>query len=81
MTVAVRPEKMQLLKGGFNTLRGRVEEVVYIGTDTHYAIALPGDQRVRVREQNTDPASKPLAQVGDDVSLSFAEAAARVLVE
>jgi spermidine/putrescine transport system ATP-binding protein len=81
VTVAVRPEKMQLLKGGFNTLRGRIDEVVYIGTDTHYAVGLPGEQRVRVREQNTDPASKPLAQVGDDVSLSFAEAAARVLVD
>ncbi len=81
VTVAVRPEKMQLLKGGFNTLRGRIDEVVYIGTDTHYAVGLPGEQRVRVREQNTDPASKPLAQVGDEVSLSFAEAAARVLVD
>jgi spermidine/putrescine transport system ATP-binding protein len=83
VSVAIRPEKMHLRRemGAANVLQGRVEEVVYIGTDTHYAVRLAGDQRVRVREQNTDPASRPLAQTGDEVAVSFPHAAARVLVE
>jgi spermidine/putrescine transport system ATP-binding protein len=81
VSVAVRPEKIQLLQNGANTLRGRVEEVVYIGTDTHYGVRLSGNQKLRVREQNSDPASKPLAAVGDEVTVSFATQAARVLVD
>jgi spermidine/putrescine transport system ATP-binding protein len=84
VTVAVRPEKMHLRAGdlnGANALRGRVEAVVYIGTDTHYGVALPGDYKVRVREQNTHPASRPLAQTGDEVTVTFEQAAARVLTE
>jgi spermidine/putrescine transport system ATP-binding protein len=82
ITVAIRPEKMHLRAAdGANTLRGRVEEIVYIGTDTHYAVRLAGDQRIRVREQNTDPASRSLAQVGDEVTVTFPAMAARVLLE
>ncbi len=84
VVVAIRPEKMHLrpveLKQA-NTLTGRVDEVVYIGTDTHYLVVLPGDQRVRVREQNTHPASRPLARAGDEVTVRFEQAATRVLTE
>ncbi|HNB51869.1 MAG TPA: ABC transporter ATP-binding protein, partial [Anaerolineales bacterium] len=48
VTVAIRPEKMSLLNGNSssyeNQLSGKVDEVVYIGTDTHYRVQLPGDQ-------------------------------------
>jgi spermidine/putrescine transport system ATP-binding protein len=84
VTVAVRPEKMHLRPtemDGANRLSGRVDEVVYIGTDTHYSILLSGDAKVRVREQNIHPASRPLAQVGDEVAVAFEQAAARVLTE
>ena len=83
VSVAIRPEKMHLQSAmdNANAFTGRVEDVVYIGTDTHYSVRLAGGQRVRVREQNTDPASRPLAQASDEVSISFPEAAARVLVE
>jgi len=82
VSVAVRPEKVLLRsENGANAFRGRVDEVVYIGTDTHYGVRLTGDHKVRVREQNTDPASRPLAQTGDDVALSFPSAAARVLLD
>jgi spermidine/putrescine transport system ATP-binding protein len=66
---------------GANTFTGRVEEVVYIGTDTHYGVVLPGGHKVRVREQNTDPASRPIAQTGDEATVAFAQPAARVLVD
>jgi hypothetical protein len=58
-----------------------VDEVVDIGTDTHYRVQLPGAQAVRVREQNTHPDSRRLASVGQAVRVSFPAAAARVLTE
>jgi spermidine/putrescine transport system ATP-binding protein len=87
VTVAVRPEKMNLtLNPGegshaTNQLNGRVESVVYIGTDTHYDVRLPGEQHVRVREQNHRPGSRPLAEEGDEVSVTFSAEAARILTE
>lgn len=81
--VAVRPEKMHLrVQDGYeNRFTGRVSNVVYIGTDTQYAIQLPGDQTVRVREQNSAPGSRPIAAEGAEVTISFSVQAARVLTE
>jgi spermidine/putrescine transport system ATP-binding protein len=83
VTVAVRPEKMKLGEAGdtLNRLAGRVASVVYIGTDTQYDLLLPGNQYIRVREQNHLPGSRPLAQEGDEVNVSFSAAAARILTE
>lgn len=81
--VAVRPEKMHLrAQDGYeNHFTGRVSNVVYIGTDTQYTVQLPGDQSVRVREQNSAPGSRPLASEGAEVTVSFSAQAARVLTE
>jgi spermidine/putrescine transport system ATP-binding protein len=81
--VAVRPEKMHLYAhdGCENRFTGRVGHVVYIGTDTQYAIQLPGNQSMRVREQNSTPGSRPLAGEGAEVTISFSAQAARVLTE
>ncbi len=87
VTVAVRPEKLHLLLNGvqtpheMNVMNGRIAEIVYIGTDTHYSVVFPNGQKVRVRGQNADPISRPLAQTGDDVAVAFAHRAARVLTE
>ncbi len=83
VTVAVRPEKAHIgaQPGAVNQLNGRVANVVYIGTDTHYDVVLPGDQHLRVREQNHRPGSAPLAAEGDEVTVSFSANAARVLTE
>jgi len=62
VSVAVRPEKVRLnaeVKDG-NNLKGRVEEVIYIGTDTHYGVRFPGGQKARVREQNITQAHKEI---------------------
>lgn len=81
--VAVRPEKMHLraVDGCENQFRGRIKNVVYIGTDTQYAVQLPGDQVVRVRQQNSTPGSRPVADEGAEVTVSFSAQAARVLTE
>jgi len=83
VSVAIRPEKVNLghKAGAANQFSGTVTEVVYIGTDTHYNVRLAGDQRVRVREQNDLPGSRPLAVEGDEVTVSFSAQAARVLTE
>jgi spermidine/putrescine transport system ATP-binding protein len=83
VSVAVRPEKLSLnsrIEDG-NNLQGRVEEVIYIGTDTHYGVRFPGGHKARVREQNTTLAQKSIARSGDEVTISFTRTSPRVLTE
>jgi spermidine/putrescine transport system ATP-binding protein len=88
--VAIRPEKMHLLNGSQRSfdhadtwvyIPGRVQEIVYIGTDTHYDVRLEGGPVVRVREQNRDAFAPKLGLIGESVNVSFAAAAARILVD
>ncbi len=88
VSVAIRPEKMRLLPAGAqpasgeaNQYAGRVESLVYIGTDTHYGVRLAGKQSVRVRQQNNAPGSRPLVAEGEAATLHFPAEAARVLTE
>jgi spermidine/putrescine transport system ATP-binding protein len=83
VSVAVRPEKLRLnteITEG-NNLKGRVEDVIYIGTDTHYGVRFPGGQKVRVREQNIMLGNHEIVQVGDEASVSFAYRSPRLLTE
>jgi spermidine/putrescine transport system ATP-binding protein len=83
VSVAVRPEKLRLnteLANG-NNLKGRVEEVIYIGTDTHYGIRFAGGQKVRVREQNILHGHHEIIQIGEEASVSFAYSSPRLLTE
>jgi len=59
VAVAVRPEKMVISKTppsggeeGFNLLRGKVDEIAYLGDMSIYLIDLPGGQRIRVTAPN-----------------------------
>ncbi len=83
VSVAVRPEKMDINSANKrdNEFKGKVISIVYIGTDTHYGVKLSGGQQVRVREQNNAPGSRPVAREGDEVTVSFDTAAARILTE
>jgi len=83
VSVAVRPEKLTLNKEvqGGNNLRGRVEEVIYIGTDTHYGVRFAGSHKVRVREQNVTQGHKEIAKTGDEVMVSFTRTSPRLLTE
>jgi spermidine/putrescine transport system ATP-binding protein len=83
VAVAVRPEKLMLnseISGG-NNLTGRVEEVIYIGTDTQYGVRFPGGHKARVREQNVTVAKKSIAKTGDEVTMSFTHTSPRILTE
>ncbi len=88
VTIAVRPEKIHLhaqppqaLREGANLFEGRVEEVVYIGTDTNYQVEIGAGTSVRVREQNVEAGSRPVAGPGESVWVSWSPEAARVLGE
>ncbi|HJS20844.1 MAG TPA: ABC transporter ATP-binding protein [Anaerolineales bacterium] len=81
VSVAVRPEKLRLnfnLVDG-NNIDGRVEDVIYIGTDTHYGVRFPGGQKVRVREQNLT--HREIAHADDEVCVSFSSVSPRILTE
>jgi spermidine/putrescine transport system ATP-binding protein len=83
VSVAVRPEKLRLnseIKDG-NNLKGRVEDVIYIGTDTHYGVRFAGGQKVRVREQNVLHGHHEILQIGDEASISFSSISPRILTE
>ncbi len=84
VSVTIRPEKLHMqsvTEADVNQLTGRVVDVIYIGTDTQYEVRFAGEQQVRVREQNNRPGSHQLANPGDEVTVSFAAAAARILTE
>ncbi len=83
VSVAVRPEKLTLNKeiADGNNLKGRVEEVIYIGTDTHYGVRFAGGHKLRVREQNVTQAHKEIAHTGDEVRVSFTRTSPRLLTE
>lgn len=83
VVVAVRPEKLRLnseIKDG-NNLKGRVEDVIYIGTDTHYGVRFAGGQKLRVREQNVNQGYSQLSNPGDEVTISFTHTSPRTLTE
>jgi spermidine/putrescine transport system ATP-binding protein len=77
--VVIRPEQFSL--GENSMLKGRVEEMIYIGTDTRYIIRLTDKTSVTVREQNLDRSQARLYQKGDEVGLKWNPAQALVLTE
>ena len=86
MTLAVRPEKVSLLSDlpeearGWDTLTGRLEEIVYVGTHTTYLLRLPGGQLLSVYRQNraVGAAARPL---GETISVVFNPASASLLAD
>ncbi len=87
VTVAVRPEKVRLVPveapEANGLLQGRIEEVIYIGTDTFYVVRVSDDTTIRVRSQNDRNRLDAglLLPVGTPVSLTWATDAARILTE
>ena len=79
VNVAVRPEHVRLAASpAAGTLSGRVENVVYFGTDTLYHLRLATGEPFTVRMQNTRDGS-PGARAGDTVGVSIRDDVAQVL--
>ncbi|HEX3347068.1 MAG TPA: ABC transporter ATP-binding protein, partial [Acetobacteraceae bacterium] len=68
--LAIRPERAVLVAPGAGLLSGRVQQVVYMGTDTSYHLTLDGIGPFRVRGQNRGGAS-PVVRPGDAVGVAL----------
>ena len=88
VTLAVRPEKIRLLPrppgSEHNAFPCRVEQVVYVGTDTRFQVRLSENVLLMVREQNVISTPDPNAYYGGEGSGVYAvwlDDAARVLTD
>jgi spermidine/putrescine transport system ATP-binding protein len=79
VTVAVRPERASLARSG-GALKGRVENVVYFGTDTTYHVMLAEGGPFTVRTQNREGA-KARFSIGDAVSVELAADSLQILAD
>ena len=79
VTLVVRPEHAQLVSDNKKaTLVGKLENIVYFGTDTHFHVKLEKGGAFVVREQNNKAGPSTL-NVGAAVGVHFAAGAAQVL--
>ncbi len=79
VTVVVRPEHADLVKPGAKAdLWGKLANVVYFGTDTHYHVMLDGDIPFIIRQQNSRGGGVGF-QTGDAVGVLLEQHAAQVL--
>ncbi len=79
VTVVVRPEHADLVKAGSSAdLWGKLQNVVYFGTDTHYHVLLDGEVPFIIRQQNSRGGGVGF-QVGDAVGVLLEQHAAQVL--
>jgi spermidine/putrescine transport system ATP-binding protein len=75
--LTVRPEKTTLRPAddppgdGASRLRGRVTEVVYLGTSTSYTVTATGGSTLTVYRQNLAPGDEREPGVGDEVWVSW----------
>ena len=79
VTVVVRPEHADLVKPGAKAdLWGKLENVVYFGTDTHYHVRLDGGAPFTIRQQNSRGGGAGF-EAGDSVGVLLEQHAAQVL--
>ncbi|MHA6645534.1 ABC transporter ATP-binding protein [Mesorhizobium sp. A623] len=78
-TIVVRPEHTQLAAADEKaTLSGEIENVVYLGTDTHFHIRLDDGGPFIVRQQNANGGSVTVAR-GDRTGIAIRANAAQLL--
>jgi len=80
VTVVVRPEYAQIFSGSNDagTLQGVLENIVYLGTDTHYHIRLPDETLFVTRSQNQCNVTEALT-AGQPVSIVFQPESVQIL--
>lgn len=79
VTLAIRPERITLGKGR-GSLKGRLDNVVYHGTDTLYHFSLGDGTRMLSRQQNSD-ANAPSWQPGQGFGWSAASNAVAIIAD
>jgi spermidine/putrescine transport system ATP-binding protein len=78
VTLVVRPEHTRLTAAAGAPLAGRLDNVVYFGTDTHYHVTLPDGVEFIVRMQNTRD-RKAEFEAGQTVGIDIGDNAAQIL--
>jgi spermidine/putrescine transport system ATP-binding protein len=84
VTVALRPEKLNLAPAGKGTgehIAGTVEEAVYIGTDMRYIVRLTEHSAVTVRLQNIPGEAFTAYSSGAKVDVMWEGSSSRLLLE
>jgi spermidine/putrescine transport system ATP-binding protein len=77
-TVAIRPERTSLTRDADRQLAGKIENIVYFGTDTSYFVTLADGKTFHVRVQNREGARMGFDK-GEEVGIRFATDAAQLL--
>jgi spermidine/putrescine transport system ATP-binding protein len=80
VTLVIRPERAVLAPSGEPAFSARVEQVVYVGSDTVYLLLMEGGLKFRLRDQNRDGAGSR-ARAGDKVGVLMPPSAIRVLAQ
>ncbi|OQM77109.1 ABC transporter ATP-binding protein [Manganibacter manganicus] len=79
VTVVVRPEHAQLVAADFDSsMPGTIENIVYLGTDTHFHLRLDGGEAFVVRRQNSPNAASTFEK-GARVGILIGSTAAQIL--
>ena len=78
VTVVVRPEHAMIGKAGDGQIEGKIETLVYFGTDTHFHIRVADGTEFTVRQQNRRGDEMRLKQ-GDAVSIRLPPGVATIL--
>ncbi|MGE3144227.1 MAG: ABC transporter ATP-binding protein [Pseudorhodoplanes sp.] len=85
VTVAVRPEKMHVLRtapaAAENVIAGTVADIGYLGDFSLYKVKLDGGQTVKAAIANVSRRAEPAPQVGERVFVDWPSEAAIVLTE
>ncbi|MBN1149378.1 MAG: ABC transporter ATP-binding protein [Anaerolineales bacterium] len=84
VSVAIRPEKMYVnaeAREEFNTVSGKVQNIIYTGATTTLHVELPSGASIMVRQQNVDATMIVQAQIGDRVSVSWPIKACKVFLD
>jgi spermidine/putrescine transport system ATP-binding protein len=79
VSLAVRPERAQIVVADADaTLAGVIDNLVYLGTDTHFHLRLDGGEAFIVRQQNSSGSGINFA-TGDRVGVILGDDAAQIL--
>lgn len=83
ITVAIRPEKLSLVKTPLqeSDLRGEIQETIYIGTDIRYLVRVSPHTTLTVREQNRGGALGERFYNGEQVYVHWSSEHVNLLTE
>ena len=82
VTISIRPEKVVLTRSSVTpqtNLKGTIEEIVYVGTDTRYVIRLASGKTIESRIRNSEHRGWGEFTIGESIYVSWLPEEARLL--